>query len=168
MERYAKTPEVLRDAKPKKWGGADQDRTFFKYRAEVREWGRALNERFKFALVWAEKQESESELSIEALAEAQFPQGGTSEQRSRRHENLGMAQLIQTIREQGTGKINHAVLLEAQQLLTIAAKQQAVAGLQSQLVQRWLQPLALTVHVENIHIEAALQATASQGHTAEG
>ena len=79
-----------------------------------------------------------------------------------------MAQLIQTIGQQGPGQIHHAVLLKAQQFLTIAAKQQAITGLQTQLSQRWLQSLALTVHIQHIHIKAALQSAAAQGHTAEG
>ena len=90
--------KMARDVKPNKWGGTDQDRTFFKYRAEVREWGRALNERFKFALIWSEKQETDADWKLDALNEAVPDRDGI------RWETVikEMYRLLETTIEEGT------------------------------------------------------------------
>ena len=48
------------------------------------------------------------------LAKAQLAQRGSSQQRTCRHMYFGVTDLGQFFREQGAGKIQHAVLLQAQ------------------------------------------------------
>lgn len=73
-----------------------------------------------------------------------------------------MADTGQSRRHVGAGQGDHLILLEAQRLAAVAAQQQAITGGQAQLGQGRLQFLAAPVHLEHIHIKAALQAIVAE------